>query len=90
MLIPYDIFSNVIPFSDMKTIFNLYRTDKGLRELCLNDNFGKVLIKMRHHEYFNLNAKSRSLDNFLTELTDLEMLDKLQLKLSSSLVDNFN
>lgn len=87
MLLPYDIFSNIIPFSDMKTIFNLYHTDKKLRELCLNDKFGKVLIRTSFHPYFNLNSKSNLLNQFLNDICDTEMLNKLQSKLASSLIN---
>ena len=87
MFIPYDVFSNIITLSDMKTIFNLYHTDRKLQELCLNNNFGKVLFKMSHNPYFNLHTKSNLLDKFLNDIADAEMLDKLQLKLANSLVD---
>jgi len=87
MFLSYDIFTNVIVFSDKKTIFNLYRTDKKLRDLCLNDEFGKVLIKMSDKPYFNLDTKSDLLDNFLNDMTNAEMFNKLQLKLATSLIE---
>jgi hypothetical protein len=87
MLLPYDIFSNIISFSDMKTIFNLYRTDKKLREICLNDSFGKILIKTSNNKYFNLDAKSELLDKFLNTMIDADIFDRLQLTLSRSLSD---
>jgi hypothetical protein len=87
MLLPYDIFTNIIPFSDMKTIFNLYHTDRKLRELCLNDKFGNILIKTSNNKYFNLDVKSELLDKFLNDITNAEMLNKLQLKLATSLTN---
>jgi len=87
MFIPYDIFTNVIEVCDKKTIFNLYRTDKKLRELCLNDKFVKILIKMSNDQYFDLDTKSDLLNKFLNDICDTEMLNKLQLKLATSLTE---
>jgi hypothetical protein len=87
MLLPYDIFTNIIPFSDMTTIFNLYHTDRKLRKLCLNDKFGKVLIETSNNKYFNLDAKSELSDKFPNDITNTEMFNKLQLKLAISLIE---
>ena len=86
-MLPYDIFNYIIINSDIQTVWQLYQTDKTIKQLC-NTPFCKVLVKFSSHEFFNLDAKSDLLDNFLNDITfnDKVLLRRLQLALGSCLV----
>jgi len=87
MKIPYDVFNDIINVSDCSTIINLYYTDKTIKNLCLKHPFAKVLLNFSKNPYFDLNAKSDILDDFLNNLSgnDKDMLRDIQLTFGSCL-----
>lgn len=85
MSIPYDVFNDIIALADIQTIINLYNTDKTIRQLCLNYKFTKVLLDFRFNQYFNPQAKSSILDDFLNDIADPAMLKELQLSFGACL-----
>ena len=88
MLLPHDVFTDMIKHADMKTLWQLSRTDKTIKQLCLNDPFGKVLLEFSRNPYFNLDIKSTRLDDFLNDLVghDMEMLKRLQTSFGACLI----
>lgn len=88
MELPYDVFNDIIMNADMKTLLHLYNTNSNIRELCMNDPFTKVLIEFSKNQYFNLDAESNTLNDFLNDITnhDKEMLKDLQLTFGSFLM----
>lgn len=84
---PYDIFNDIIKFSDMHTLWQLYNTDKIIRQLCLNDPFCKILVSFNTNPYFNLNATSAILNDFLNDLVGNE-LETLKLSFGELLIKN--
>lgn len=96
MELPYDIFNDIIMNADMKTILNLYNTNSTMRELCMNHPFTKVLIEFSagnpvsdsKNQYFNLDAESNTLNEFLNDVTnnDPAMLKDIQLTFGSFLM----
>ena len=87
-LIPHDVFNDIIKFSDIKTLWQLYNTDQTIKQLCLNNPFVKVLVEYSRNPYFNLGITSTILDNFLNDLVgnDVEMLKRLQLSFGACLI----
>ncbi len=84
-MLPYDVFNDIIKFSDMETLWQLYNTDQIIRKLCLRDPFMKVLVEFSTNPYFNLDAVSPILNVFLNDLGDQEMLKRLQLNFGAAL-----
>ncbi len=69
-------------------MLNLYNVNHIIRKLWLNEPFNKVLLEFIKNQFFNLNASSNQLNDFLNDLTngDLEMLKDLQLTFGATLV----
>lgn len=88
MLLPHDVFNDIIKFSDMKTLLKLYGTNHTIHQLVLNHPFSKVLLKFKTNPYFNLDATSTLLNDFLNDLVgnDIEMLKRLQTSFGACLI----
>ncbi len=86
MFLPYDVFHHIIKFADMKTLLQLYNTDQTIRQLCLKDPFMKVLVEFSKNQYFNLDATSTVLNDFLNDLCDSDDLKRLQLSFGACLI----
>lgn len=87
-LIPHDVFNDMIKHADIKTLWQLSNTDKTIKQICMDNPFYKVLLKFSTNPYFNLDAKSTVLDNFLNDLVgnDIEMLKRLQTSFGACLM----
>ncbi len=85
--IPYDVFNHIIIYADMKLLLNLYDVNSIIRKLCTGP-FMNVLLEFRKNPYFNINATSNQLNDFLNDLTghDPEMLKDLQLTFGATLM----
>src|SRR5438094_226713 len=87
MYLPYDVFNNIIQYADTALLFNLYHTNSMVRKICLTDPFTKIVVTFSKNPYFNLNATSPVLMDFLDDLTDNNnMLKDLQLTLGNILM----
>lgn len=86
MLVPHDVFNDIIKHSDMKTLVQLCKTDQTIKQLC--GPFGKVLLEFSNNPYFKPDVKSDLLNDFLNDLTgnDNDMLKRLQLSFGACLI----
>ena len=86
--LPHDVFNDIIKVSDVKTLLHLSKTDHIIKQLCLNDPFGKILLKFSKNPYFNPNVTSTVLNDFLNDLVgyDMEMLKRLQSSFGACLI----
>lgn len=85
--IPYDVFNHIIHYATYDVLMNLYFVNKIIRKLC-NEPFCKVLLEFRKNQYFNEDATSDRLNDFLNDITgnDPEMLKDLQLAFGATLM----
>lgn len=82
MSILYDNFNEIIKFADISVQLNLYFVNSTIRKLLpmLNDTLVDALFTFCRNPYYNPNAKSALLNNFLNDLTGYDdyMLKDLQ------------
>lgn len=85
MLLLYDIFNEIVKHAELSTLLNLYCSNKTIQSICLSYPFMTVLLEYRQSKYFNLNAKSVLLDEFLTNVSgkDILFLKQIQFVLGS-------
>lgn len=88
MLLPHDVFNDIIIHTDIQSFIQLYHTDQTIKQLCINYLFDKLLA-FNNHPHFNPNVTSPLLNDFLNDLVgnDVDMLKRLQLSFGACLLD---